>query len=115
LFAVARIGAGIDLGRLQPSDRLTDPTKGSIPIKLPEAEVQYVAVDNDATHMYDRDKGLFTRGDPQLESEARRGADEILLAQALDAGLLEEAETSAIIVLTDFLAPLGYTDIEILP
>ncbi len=115
LFAVARIGAGIDLGKLEPSDILADPTTGSITIKLPEAEIQYVAVDNEATHVYDRDTGIFTRGDPQLESEARRAADEILLAQALDAGLLDEAETSAIVVLTNFLAALGYTDIKILP
>jgi hypothetical protein len=38
LFAVARIGAGIDLGKLQPSDIQSDPTTGSITIRLPDAE-----------------------------------------------------------------------------
>ncbi len=115
LFAVARIGAGIDLGKLQQSDIQSDPITGSITIRLPDAEVQYVAIDNEATHVYDRDTGILTKGDPQLETEARRAADEILLAQALEAGILEEAETSAIIVLSDFLAALGYTDINIVP
>jgi hypothetical protein len=65
--------------------------------------------------VYDRDTGIFTKGDSQLETEARRAADEILLAQALEAGLLAEAESSAVVVLTDFLAALGYIDIEIIP
>ncbi len=114
LFAVARIGAGIDLTELEPSDIQSDPVSGTITVKLPDADIQYVAVDNEATHVYDRDTGLFTKGDPQLETEARRAADEILLQQVLDAGILEEAQTSAVNVLTDFLAALGYTDITIL-
>ena len=114
LFAVARIGAGIDLSKLEASDIQSDPATGVITINLPAAEIQYVAVDNEATHVYDRDTGLFTKGDPQLETEARRAADEILLQQALDAGILEEATTSAENVLTDFLKALGYLDITIL-
>ena len=57
--------------------------------------------------------GLFTKGDPQLETEARRAAETILLDQALEAGILEEAETNAVKVLTNFLTGLGYNDVEI--
>lgn len=110
LFAVARIGAGVDLGEV--SVRSFDLSEdGVVELVVPAAEVQYVAVDNDATQILDRDTGLFTRGDPRLESEARRIADESLRQAALDEGILEMAEDNAREVITNFLLSLGYRDV----
>jgi hypothetical protein len=61
----------------------------------------------------DRETGLFTKGDPQLETEARQVADEVLVQGALDDGLLAEAEANAKEVLTDFLLGLGYRDVVV--
>lgn len=110
LFAVARIGAGVDLGGV--SVRSFDLSEdGVVELVVPAAEVQYVAVDNEATQILDRDTGLFTSGDPRLESDARRIADESLRQAALDEGILEMAEENAREVITNFLLNLGYRDV----
>lgn len=110
LFAVARIGAGVDLGEV--SVRSFDLSEdGVVELVVPAAEVQYVAVDNEATQILDRDTGLFTRGDPRLESDARRIADESLRQAALDEGILEMAEENAREVISNFLLNLGYRDV----
>jgi hypothetical protein len=61
----------------------------------------------------ERDVGVFTSGDPGLESDVRRIADEVLVGNAIDAGILEEAEGNARSVLTDFLLSLGYADVAV--
>lgn len=110
LFAVARIGAGVNLGDV--SVRSFDLSEdGVVELVVPAAEVQYVAVDNEATQILDRDTGLFTSGDPRLESDARRIADESLRQAALDEGILEMAEENAREVITNFLLNLGYRDV----
>lgn len=113
LFAVARIGAGVDLASLTDDDIVSNRATGTVTLVLPAPAITYIAVDNEATHVYDRDTGVFTRGDPQLETEARRAAEEILVQQVLDQGLLEEAAAEAELVLRGFLEALGYSDIEI--
>ncbi|HEY4606180.1 MAG TPA: DUF4230 domain-containing protein [Acidimicrobiia bacterium] len=110
LFAVARIGAGVDLNQITVRD-VTLGEDGVVELTVPAAEIQYVAVDNEATQILDRETGLFTKGDPQLETEARQVADEVLVQGALDDGLLAEAEANAREVLTDFLLGLGYRDV----
>lgn len=112
LFAVARIGAGVDLGdvTVRSFDLSED---GVVELVVPAAEIQYVAVDNQATQILDRDTGLFTRGDPRLESDARRVADQTLRQAALDEGILEMAEENAREVITNFLLSLGYRDVLI--
>lgn len=112
LFAVARIGAGVDLGGVTVRDvSLGD--DGVVELVVPHAEIQYVAVDNEATQILDRSTGIFTRGDPRLETDARQIADEVLKQSAIDGGILERAEENAREVLTDFLLGLGYRDVVV--
>lgn len=113
MLAVAEIGAGIDLGQLDDGDIRADPEERTVRMTLPTPTITYVAVDNEASHVYDRDTGIFTQGDPDLERAARLAAEEILVEEAIEAGLLAEAERSARLVLTDFLRALGYETIEI--
>ncbi len=110
LFAVARIGAGVDLSQVTVRD-VTVGEDGVVELTLPAAQIQYVAVDNDATQVLDRETGLFTKGDPELETEARQVAGEVLVQGALDDGLLADAEANAREVLSDFLLGLGYRDV----
>lgn len=109
LFAVAKVGAGVDLSQVSARDMIVD-EDGVVEVTLPAAEIQYVAPDNEATQILDRDLGLLTKGDPELESEARRVADEVLLQSALDGGILDQAEENARQVITNFLISLGYRD-----
>lgn len=112
LFAVARIGAGVDLGsvNVRSFDLSED---GVVELVVPAAEIQYVAVDNEATQILDRSTGLFTKGDPRLESDARRVAEEILQQAAIEEGILDTAEENANEVITNFLLSLGYRDVII--
>lgn len=110
LFAVANIGAGVDLSQVTIRDVSVDDA-GVVEISLPAAEIQYVAVDNEATQILEREVGLLTKGDPRLESDARQVAEEVLVQSALETGILETAETNARNVLTDFLLSLGYQDV----
>lgn len=110
LIAVANIGAGVDLAEIGV-DNFSVSEDGVVEVILPPAEVQYVAVDSEATQVLDRDKGLFTKGDPQLESEARRIAETVLVENATDEGILTKAEDNARMVMTNFLTSLGYEDV----
>jgi hypothetical protein len=112
LFAVARIGAGVDLSQLTVRD-VTVGEDGVVELTVPAAEIQYVDPDEDATQVLERDVGFFTSGDPGLESDVRRIADEVLVGNAVEAGILDEAEGNARSVLTDFLLSLGYSDVVV--
>lgn len=112
MIAVAKIGAGVDISRLTPGD-FSVSEDGVVEVTIPHAEIQYVAVDNDATEVLDRDLGLFTKGDPQLEGEARRVAETVLVESAIENGVLIDAEDNATRVLTNFLLSLGYTDVVV--
>lgn len=110
MIAVAKIGAGVDIAAITARD-FSVSEDGVVEVTVPPAEIQYVAVDNEATEVLDRDKGLFTKGDPQLEGEARRVAETVLVEGALENGILSQAEENARLVLTNFLIGLGYTDV----
>ena len=112
MFAVARIGAGVDLGTLTVRD-ISVGTDGVVEMTLPAATIQYVDPDEDATQVLERDVGIFTSADPGLESDVRRIADEVLVENAIEEGILQEAEDNARSVLSDFLISLGYTDVTI--
>lgn len=112
LFAVANIGAGVDLNEISVRDFDVD-SDGVVELSLPAAEIQYVAVDNEATQILEREVGLLTKGDPRLETDARQVAEEVLVQSALESGILDRAETNATNVLTDFLLSLGYRDVVV--
>ena len=112
LFAVARIGAGIDMSGISVQNVSLD-DQGVVEITVPAAEIQYVSVDNEATQILDRETGLFTKGDPRLETDARQVAEEVLVQAAVDEGVLADAEANARQVLTDFLLGLGYRDVVV--
>ncbi|HSM44501.1 MAG TPA: DUF4230 domain-containing protein [Acidimicrobiia bacterium] len=110
MFTVARIGAGVDLSQLTVRDVTVD-DDGVVELQVPPAEIQYVDPDEEATQVLERDVGIFTSGDPGLESDVRRVADEVLVENAIEEGILERAESNARSVLTDFLLSTGYTDV----
>jgi hypothetical protein len=115
LLAVARIGAGVDLSALDSDSFRVNQDTGVVTVFLPPAEIQYIAVDNEATQVLDRSTGIFTHGDPRLETDARQVAEEVLVNQALETGIIDDAAENAVEVLTNFLLGLGYTDVRVQP
>jgi len=115
MLAVAEIGAGIDFGALTTDTFQVDPLSGIVTFRMPVAQIHYAALDNDATHVYDRSTGIFTHGDPQLETEARQIAETVLVESAIENGILGDAERAAAATLSEFIMALGYSDVVILP
>ncbi|MBN2554966.1 MAG: DUF4230 domain-containing protein [Anaerolineales bacterium] len=110
LVAHGVVIAGIDLNKLEPADIQFDDL-GRIYIALPEAEVFIVALDNEQSYVYDRDTGLLTSGNVELESEARRAAEDEIRAAALEDGILDQATVNAEHYLFGLLRSLGYSDV----
>lgn len=111
LFAVARIGAGVDMEQVTTLNFEVDQESGRVTVQLPPPEIMFVEVDSEATRVYDRDTGLLTRGDAQLESDARAVAEEVLLNAAIEHGILERAGTNAKATISSFLMGVGYTEV----
>jgi len=101
--------AGIDLAKLDAQDLWLE--AGILRIRLPAAEVLVVTLDNEQSYVYDRDTGLFTHGDPNLETLARQVAEQEILAAALEDGILRTAQLNAELYLEQFIRALGYPEI----
>lgn len=102
--------AGVDLAQLAPEDVEFDDF-GRILLRLPPPEIFIATLDNEKSYVYDRDTGLFRRGDVELESAARRAAEASLRQAALDDGILEQAQANAEAYLYRLLRTLGYPDV----
>jgi len=113
MFAAARIGAGVDLSTLSEDSFTVDHETGVVEIEVPRAQIFYAYLDSDSTTVLDRDTGLLTKGDDQLESTTRVEAERILVAQAVEAGILDRAQANAEDVLSGFFRSMGYTDVVI--
>ena len=112
MFVVAKIGAGIDFEQLSTRSFEVDERSGTIFVQMPPAQITYVAIDNSQTQVIDRDTGLFTKGDPKLESDARQVAEQVLRNAAVEAGILDRAQKNARAVIEALLLELGYNEVR---
>jgi hypothetical protein len=101
--------AGIDLNKLDPED--LEVKGGVLYVTLPEVEIFVTALDNEQSYVYDRDTGLFTHGEVNLETEARRVAEREIERSALEDGILDLAEQNAISFLDRLFRDLGYPEV----
>lgn len=98
--------AGIDMEKLQPADmRLDD---GVLYVHLPSAEIFIATLDNEKSYVYDRETGLFTKGNVDLETLARQTAEDEIRKAALEDGILVQAQRNAEAYLLKFFNALGY-------
>jgi hypothetical protein len=108
-IAHGKIIAGVDMARLGPDDLQVK--NNVLYVKLPEPEVFISALDNDKSYVYDRDTGLFTKGDIDLESTARRVAEEEIEKAAREDGILDLARQNAEYYLSRLFRDLGYAEV----
>jgi len=98
--------AGIDMSRIKPEDlRLVD---GELHVKLPPSEIFIATLDNDESYVYDRQTGALSKGDQNLETVARKAAEQEIRKAAEGDGILELAQRNAETYLARFFASLGY-------
>jgi len=98
--------AGIDMDKLQPENMRY--SNGVLTVKLPSAEVFIAALDNEKSYVYDRQTGLLTKPDPNLETLVRQRAEDEILKAALEDGILNQAQTNAEAYLLKFFSALGF-------
>jgi hypothetical protein len=101
--------AGVDLEKLQPEDMWVE--NGVLYVRLPAAEVFIASLNNEQSYVYDRQLGFLTRGDQNLETEARRAAEEEILASAIEDGILDQAQINAENFLYRFFLQLGFPEV----
>jgi hypothetical protein len=97
LIANGTVIAGIDMEQLQPSDVVVSPDGKAVTITLPPAQIfnPDSILNNAKTRVYDRQQGLLTPTNANLETDARRAAAGQLLAAACEEGIMERATVDA--------------------
>ena len=98
--------AGIDMQKLQPEDMRYE--NGVLTVRLPPAEILIATLDNEKSYVYDRQTGVLTKPDPNLETLVRQRAEEEILKAAIEDGILEQAQINAEAYLFKFFAALGF-------
>ena len=105
--------AGVDLSQLAERDVLVSPD-GRVTLVMPAAEVFVATLDNEKSYIYDRQTGVFTHGDINLETLARQVAEQEIEKGALEGGILKTARTNAEAFLERLLLSLGFTSVQII-
>jgi len=101
--------AGVDLVDLKTENLRIE--KGLVTLEMPPAQVFTVRLDNDKSYVYDRETGLLTKGQKDLETQARQAAENEILETALEDGILEQARLNAEAYLLRFLNSLGFSNV----
>jgi hypothetical protein len=103
------VTAGVDLQDIGAQDFVVEDRV--IRVRLPEAKIFVATLDNDKSYVYDRETGLLTHGDINLETTARQTAEEQIKQAALDDGILAQAQTNAESYMQSLLNKLGYSQV----
>ncbi len=85
----------------------------TLKLTLPAPEILVTKLDSDQTRVYDRQQGLLTKGDRNLESEARSEAEKVIKDAACKGGILEEASKNGRNQLTSLLKSVGFETVII--
>lgn len=112
LIAHGQVIAGYDLSRMKPED--FSGVGKSITIRVPQPEIFTVTIDNQQTKVFDRSQGLFTKGELNLEAEARQQAEESILQAACEGGILAAAEKNLKAQLETIFKSSGFNSVQII-
>lgn len=104
--------AGVDMSKIEDGDIYIE--NDILYVRLPKAEVFIAALDNEKSYVYDRETGVFSQGEVDLETKARQAAEEEILNAALEDGILEQAQINAENYLTRLFRNLDYPDVVFL-
>ena len=111
LVAGGEVHAGFDLAKVRSQDLVVEGR--SVVMRLPPPEVFEYFVKEDQTRVYLRSTGLLCRPDPNLETEARRQAEQRLLDYALQQGILDRAQKAGLTQLEGLLRGLGFEQVRL--
>jgi hypothetical protein len=114
-IAHGEVIAGVDLTELGDEDVTVSDDRQSVTLRLPPARVLTQRLDNELSRVYDREQGLLTKGDPELESQVRQDAERAVLAAACEGGILDQAELNAQRQVQILLLALDFREISFQP
>lgn len=106
LIAHGEVIAGFDLSKLSDDDIQVN---GKVlRLTLPAPQILSARLDSEETRVYDRRQGVLSKGDKDLESEARSRAEMIIRQAACQGKILNEATKNAQMQLTALFKTLGF-------
>ena len=101
--------AGVDLSKMGPQDIWVDGRV--LYVRLPQPEIFVATLDNEKSYVYDRETGLLTHGDTELETKARQVAEQEIRKAVLEDGILKQAQQNAESYLSRLLRGLKYPEV----
>ncbi len=110
--AHGKVFAGLDFADMAVDDlQVYDPE--TVYVYLPEVKIfeDIPILDNEKSFVADRDTGILTRADPQLESQVRQAAEKAIGEAADESEIIERATVNAQEFMTNFLSGLGFENI----
>ena len=110
LLARGVIKAGVDLGKLKPSDLRVDGK--TIWINLPPARITDAYLDDKETKVVERTTGFLRSFDKDLEQNIRRTAVEDMRQSASRGGIVRDADERARTQLASFFTLMGFEKVE---
>lgn len=111
LIAHGQVIAGFDMTKLDKD--AIEITGTDVQLTLPAPEILVNTLDNNQTRVYDRNQGLLTKGDNNLESEARKEAQSVIRDAACKGGILDEAAKNGRNQMTALLKSLGFETVTV--
>jgi hypothetical protein len=109
LVAHGVVIAGVDMGKLMPEDLKIE--NNVLYVRMPDPEIFVATLDNSKSYVYNRDTGALTHGDVNLETTARRAAEDEIQKAAIEDGILTQARQNAESYLTQLFLKLGYPEV----
>lgn len=101
--------AGVDLGKMEAEDIWFEGKY--LYVNLPAPEIFLVTLNNNKSYVYDRETGLLTKGDLNLETQARQLAEQEIQKAAEEDEILTQAGQNAENIMRRIFQGLGFDDV----
>lgn len=112
MIAYAEIVSGFDLTKISTGSVQVDQNTSGVTLMLPAPQLLHASLTPD-TKPFLRTTGILTKGNEQLETQLRNGALETMKEEALQKGILIEAERRAKEALMPLMTALGMTLVDV--
>lgn len=113
LVAQGKVIAGLDLSQLKEQDVHVTKDHKQITVNLPPLKLFDTYLVEGNTFVYQRDTGVFSSIDPNLETEARRQALSDITKAACDDGIMNEASDNAKKAVTELLRTIDFQEVTV--
>ncbi len=117
LIVQAKVLAGVDLAAISSRD-VVRLKQGDFLVRLPEAKILHVVIDEKSTKVWDRQVTWWTPWVPynqDLERQARMAAIESIRESAVEMGILVDAQANARSSIRQLLQALGVQQVSFSP